>query len=261
MEIGAGAETAAVLDKARVTSFQLNPLVARWLRVEAPANDQVAPVDWDVWLLQRMSRGEIVDVGGVLVDRAVLRQRFACVAGRCAPGPGRGNCRSCCADAFVSLTRAEDRRLGRHRNLLGWLKRREPRLESSRGRAFYRDGREPGLARPDGRCVFSQLDKHGRIRCHLHAYAKHTKIDRGELQPISCRLFPLIVIDRGDGRVVLSVVASHTRRLVSTYPPSRYPCLADASLPPLHQAMRADLDWLFGKGFARALAALDSDGT
>jgi len=38
-------------------------------------------------LLRRMSQREVVLVGGVLVDRAVLRQRFACVSDRCAPGP------------------------------------------------------------------------------------------------------------------------------------------------------------------------------
>lgn len=239
-------------------SFRLNPIVARWLRAEAPcarASDPGEPPDWDAWLLQRMSQGEIVEVGGVLVDRAVMRQRFACVSDRCAPGAGRGSCRSCCADAFVSLAPAEDRRLGtRGPELLGWMKAREPRLQQRQGRRFYRDEGEPGLARPGGRCVFSQLDAQGRIRCRLHAYARQARIDRGELQPVSCRLFPLIVVDRGGGQVVLTVVAGHTSRLVSAHPPRRYPCLQDDALPPLHEAMRGDLDWLFGKCFARALA-------
>jgi hypothetical protein len=236
-------------------SFHLNPLVASWLRAENPDSDQVEPPDWDLWLLRRMSKGEVVEVGGVLVDRAVLRQRFACVSECCAPGLTRGACRSCCADAFVPLSRAEDRRIASQGvDLLGWMKTREPRLVSYQGRAFYRDGGELGLARPGRRCMFSQIDEQGRIRCHLHAYAKQARIDRGELQPVSCRLFPLIVVAREGGRAVLTVVASHTRRLVSAYPANRFPCLSDASLPPLHEAMREDLDWLFGKGFARALA-------
>jgi hypothetical protein len=263
-------------------SFHLHPLVARWLRAEAPESNPGEPPDWNTWLLQRMSRGEVLEVGGVLVDRAVLRQRFACVSERCAPGPDRvrsqpallaakrrgrvwgpyqgphldrGNCRSCCADTFVPLSRAEDRRLGsRGVELLGWMKAREPRLIQRQGRAFYREKGELGLARPGGRCVFSRLDDRGRIRCHLHAYAKQARIARGELQPVSCRLFPLIVVARGAGRAVLTVVAPHTRRLVGAYPAKRYPCLSDASLPPLLEAMRGDLDWLFGKGFAKALA-------
>lgn len=238
-----------------MSSFHLNPRVARWLCAEVPESGQVEPPDWDTWLLRRMSLGEVIDLGGVLVDRAVLRQRFACVPDRCAPGQGRGAYRSCCADAFVSLSRAEDRRLtSRGVELLGWMKAREPRLESCHGRGFYREEGEPGLARPGGRCVFSQLDGLGRIRCRLHAYAKQSSIDRSDLQPLSCRLFPLIVVDRGEGRAVLTVVASHTRRLVSAYPANRYPCLDDVSLPPLYESMRGDLDWLFGKGFAKALA-------
>jgi hypothetical protein len=238
-----------------MTSFRLNPIVARWLRSEVAAPEDSRAPDWDAWLLQRMSRGEMIVVGGVFVDRAVLRQRFACVSERCAPGPGRGRYRSCCGDAFVPLSRVEDRRFAREGgDLVDWMKAREPRLEACQERGFHREENELGLARPDGRCIFSQLDGQGRIRCHLHAYAKHAGRERGELQPVSCRLFPLIVVDRGDGRVVLTVVASHTSRLVGAYPAKRYPCLDDASLPPLYEAMRDDLDWAFGKGFAKALA-------
>ena len=237
-----------------MNSFRLNALAARWLRAEGPESGQGEGPDWDAWLLRRMSRGEVVNVGGVLVDRAVLRQRFACVSDRCAPGPDRGEFRSCCADVLVSLSRAEDQRLRRCGDLLDWMKAREPRLAPCHNRDFYRRAGEPGLARPDRRCVFSQLEQ-GRIRCHLHAYARRARIDRGQLQPVSCRLFPLIVVDRAQGRVLLTVVASHTRRLVSAHPAHRYPCLADARLPPLYHSMRGDLDWLFGKGFAKALAA------
>jgi hypothetical protein len=246
-----------------MTSFRPNPLVARWLRAEAqaPDQDQDALPDWEGWLLRRMSSGEVVDVGGVLVDRAVLRQRFACVSDRCAPGPKRGRYRSCCADAFVALSAPEDKRLaGQGSGLLDFMQKRERRLHACHGRSFYRQDGEPGLARPDERCVFSKLDGKGRIRCHLHAYAKQAEVDRGKLQPISCRLFPLIVVDCGDGRVLLTLVASHTRRLVSAYPPNRYPCLDDPSLPPLVESMCEDLDWLFGKGFAQALSARASAG-
>lgn len=236
-------------------SFRPNPLVARWLRAEGVTSDDGDLPDWETWLLRRMSHGEVIDVGGVMVDRAILRQRFACVSDRCAPGPARGRYRSCCADAMVSLSGAENRRLAsRGADLLHRISVREPRLHGCGGRAFYRDAVEPALARPGGRCVFSKLDDQGRIRCHLHSYAKQAHIDRGGLQPLSCRLFPLIVVDCGGGRVLLTVVASHTRRLVSAYPPKRYPCLDDTSLPPLYESLRADLDWVFGNGFAKALA-------
>lgn len=238
-----------------MTSFRLHPLVARWLRTDSGPPEQGDAAGWELWLLQRMSRGEVVEVGGVLVDRAVLHQRFRCVPDRCAPGPRRGRWRSCCADAFVPLSRAEDRGIASQApDLLAWMKAREARLAPCQGGTFHRAQGELGLARPGGRCVFSQLDRQGRIRCRLHAYAKHAGIERAEVQPVSCRLFPLIVVDRGDGRVVLTVVGPSTSRRVGAYPAGRYPCLSDASLPPLYQSMRDDLDWLFGKGFASALA-------
>jgi hypothetical protein len=238
-----------------MTAFRLAAAATRWLRAEEPGASQGEAPAWDAWVLRRMCLGEVADVGGVLVDRAVLRQRFACVSERCAPRPGRGHQRSCCADVLVPLTRAEDRRLGRHASdLLGFMKAREPRLASCHARDFYRAEEAPVLARPAGRCVFSQLDARGRIRCRLHAYAKQAQVDRATVQPLGCRLFPLIVVDLGRGRVLLSVVAAHTHRLVASHPAHRYPCLCDPSLPPLHEALAADLDWLFGKGFAKALA-------
>jgi hypothetical protein len=68
------------------TLFHLNPVAARWLRAESSESDEGEPPDWDTWLLRRMSQVEVVLVGGILVDRAVLRQCFACVSDRCAPG-------------------------------------------------------------------------------------------------------------------------------------------------------------------------------
>jgi hypothetical protein len=240
-----------------MSRFRLHPIAARWLRAESGSSSEAEPPDWDTWLLRRMSHGDVIHVGGVLVDRAVLHQRFACVSDRCAPGSDRGQYRSCCADAFVPLTRAEDRRLARHGpGLFDWLKAREPRLARCHGPSFHRATDELGLARPEGRCVFSQLDRRGRIRCHLHAYAQRARVDRGELQPVGCRLFPLIVVDRGAGRALLTVVARHTRRLVGAHPAHRYPCLDDTSLPFLYESMQGDLDWLFGAGFAEALANL-----
>lgn len=224
--------------------FRPNPRLARWLRagdVQLPESAEGA--DWDGWLLRQMNAGEIVTVGGVLVDRQVLRQRFACVSERCAPRRGRGAFRSCCADAAVALDSGERRRLARIPELAC-----EP---------WEDDG---FLAHCDGRCVLSQIDAHGRIRCRLHALARRRGVDRSEIQPLSCRLFPLIVLDFGQGRVALTLISTSTWRLVQAHPPKRYPCLADPALPPLTQALRGDLDWAFGKGFARALARRAAQG-
>ncbi|MGI5863057.1 MAG: hypothetical protein ACOX6T_13480 [Myxococcales bacterium] len=235
---------------------RLNPTVARWLRAEHEGADSEAGTDWEAWLLRRMNAGAIAVIDGVFVDRAVAEQRFACVPERCAPGRGRGKWRSCCADAEVALSPGELRRLRRHEWLLAdAIASREPRLAGC-GRGFWRADGPSYIARPGGRCAFSQIDGKGRIRCRLRALAKRHGLEQSDVQPLSCRLFPLIVVALGEGRTLLSVVSRSTSRLVATWPAGRFPCLNDESLPPLHISMRRDLDWLFGGGFARALAAL-----
>jgi hypothetical protein len=79
-------------------------------------------------------------------------------------------------------------------------------------------------------------------------------VDVSQVQPLSCRLFPLLVLDFGQGRTVLTLISSSTYRLAGAWPPGRYPCLSDPRLPPLHRSLKGDLDWMFGPGFARALS-------
>lgn len=215
--------------------FLPNPRLRAWLRSE-PGDDAVPASDWDGWLLRRMSQGGIVTVGGVLVDRDLLSQRFACVSDRCAPGPGRGRAKSCCADVAVTIDGGERRRLRRA------------------AADLPEDWEDSGcLARPGGRCVFSTLDRRSRIRCRLHAIARDRGLAQSELQPLSCRLFPLIVLDFGEGRVALTLVSRRTGRMVGAWPTARYPCLSDPSLPPLVESLAGDLNWAFGAGFATAL--------
>lgn len=204
-----------------------------------------------------MLQDEIVVIGKVLVDRRVLTQRFACVSSRCAPRSNRGAWRSCCADIDLMLTPAEARRLQRVSSpLLAYLRRSGVALAGPD--PWFSPG-SPIIRRPAGRCLFSCLDRRGRLRCRLHGFARHEGLERGQIQPINCRLFPLIVVDVGDGRVVLTVVSSTTHRLTGSYPASRFPCLCDGALPPLWHSMRADLDWIFGPGFARAVASAAAD--
>jgi len=226
-----------------------------WLRAERPDEDPSDDgPDWDTWLLRRMNAGAIVTLHGVFVDRAVLEQRFACVPERCAPRAGRGAWRSCCADVQVPLTLAEERRLTRHRKTLTeYLGERAGPASSKRGSAPSKSWFAGGeLEKVDRRCTFARLTRDGKLRCRLRGFAQQKRIAQSDVQPLPCRLFPLLLVDTGD-RVLLTVVSSSTYRLVSAFPPRRYPCLADPSLPPLWESMRADLDWLFGRGFARAL--------
>jgi hypothetical protein len=244
--------------------FRLNPLVRRWLAADdldsdPDDEDPAALEDWDRWLLAHMV-GATVDVGGVLVDRAVLRQRFACVSERCAPRPEPRTWHSCCANARVGLTRAEVQRLDAHAaELSAYLHPREPRLQEwlwpqpDRDHAFYLNDDGDSLCRPLGRCVFSRLDSQGRIRCRLWDYARARDLERSRVQPITCRIFPLMLMKLDDGTPVLGVLTRRNHRHVGGSPPSAYPCLSDPALPSLVDSMAADLDWLFGEGFASAL--------
>jgi hypothetical protein len=244
--------------------FHLRPLARHWLRspslVGPEADDDDAGGDWDRWVLGRMARGALLDVGGVLVDQAVLDQRFECVSEVCAPRRGRGRYRSCCADLDVALTAAEGNRLRRHTHRLWpWLTRREPRLrplqKQDAGHPFWLAVDAGHLSRPGGRCVFSQLQARDpkRIRCHLHAYARAHDVERQTVQPLPCRLFPLILVELPTGGVLLTTLYARTTRLVGSFPVSRFPCLGESKRPLLTQSLARDLDWLFGRGFARAL--------
>ncbi|MFH2009993.1 MAG: DUF3109 family protein [bacterium] len=265
--------------------FRLNPTARRWLvsphadleflkigREEQPQKQQGAAIEaedelseedaeWQNWLIGRMANGALINVHGIYVDQAVLTQRFRCVSEQCAPQPGRGRMRSCCADVDAQLSEAEVRRLNRQTRRLGpWLARREPRLRgliSQQGRwPFWlaRDGAH--LSRLGGRCVFSAIDHKGRIRCRLRAYAKERGIEQSGVQPLPCRVFPLVVLDLEDGEVALTTIYRLTSRILNTFPMSRFPCLGSESHPPIYIAMGRDLDWLFGKGFSRTLARL-----
>jgi hypothetical protein len=231
----------------------------RWLREPAGGDDDgdADPARWDRWLLRLLNPARVLDVDGVLVDRRVLGARFACVAERCV-GPARGSCRSCCADVAVGLARFERRALRRHQAwLVRHLRRHEPGLrpwlDERRGqREVFVDG-DGNLARPQGRCVFSRLDAEGAIRCRLRTLARACGLPRLDLQPLSCALFPLLVVETSPGRLLLSLVTADNHRLLGHHPPRRYPCLDDVALPPLVQAMRGDLEVLLGRGATRAL--------
>jgi hypothetical protein len=238
-------------------SFRLDSKVRRWLEVDEPEEtDEACEEHFECWLEEKERGTEVVKVGSILVDKKVLKARFDCVPERCSPVRGRRRWRSCCTDVYVPLSPAEKRRLGHWRKELGrYLAGREPRLECHDG-GFYLDEEGEALCRPEGRCVFSLLDGRGRIRCHLHKFAKQHKIAQSEIQPYTCRIFPLLLILLDRGGILLTVLNKGNYKAFNTYAPKRFPCLADPSLPPLVESMASTLDWLFGQGFARELQKL-----
>jgi len=236
----------------RAVTPRLNPRVRRWLEDLQP--EEGCGDGLEAWVDELEAAGRFVCFGKLHVDRAVLEQRFACVSQRCAPGRPRGRWLSCCADLDLVLSPLELSQLEAHREpLLRWLAEHEPRFAKSRPPAFWLD-HSALVRRPKGRCVFSTLDEAGRIRCHLHAYAKAEGVPLDAVQPFTCRVFPLLLFVLGRGQLALSVLSERTCSLVGCYPPRYFPCLSDARGPPLVQGMAHELDWMFGKGFARLLS-------
>lgn len=238
-------------------SFSLEGHHRQWLREACPENEE-GPCDnaLESWVLRQMSRGEILDVQGVMVDRALLEARFACIPERCSPAVARGQYRSCCADLVVSLSPKERGRLLRRRRLLGeHLGAREEILRGSGpvSPSYWLDDEDVALARPHGRCAFSKIEKDGRIRCHLHTFAKAQGLALADVQPHSCGLFPLALFELSPGRFLLTMLQKSNHKLLGALPPNRFPCLSDDKQPPLIDSMRHTLDRLFGQGFAKAL--------
>ena len=242
---------------------QLDPRVRRWLNTPDPDQDDEdddSDDHYDRWLQKRKSAGQIMEVGGVLVDRILLSSRFACLPWRCSPAVDRGAYRSCCADLTVYLTPAERARLGKHRNVLAdHLRRREPRLKRIIGKTggriprFFLDEDGDAFCRPGDRCVFSHIDSQGRIRCHLHPVHRKLGVDQTDLQPITCRLFPLVLCHMPHRKALVTLNNRDNYRAWGGKHPRYFPCLSEPDLPPVLRTMGPTLDWLFGKGFTSAI--------
>ncbi len=243
----------------KTSMFDLRPELRSWLNRQQDSEDAESDEIFDRWLERVEEDPGLLRLGKVMVDPEVLGARFACVPDRCAPGPGRGKARCCCADLTVGLTPAEKKRIRRHAGLLKqYLVEREPRIERwiLRNRAdgdFWFDSECEVLRRMGRRCVFSEIDGKGRIRCRLYAVARRLAVPVTDIQPYTCKIFPLVFVQLDRGRVLLTVLSRGNWRGLESVPPSRLPCLSDPALPPLLDSMARTLDWAFGKGFASYL--------
>ena len=242
---------------------RLDPKVRRWLNTPDPDDedeDNDTDDHYERWLLKRMADNQIMNVGGVLVDRYLLEARFACVPELCSPAVDRGRYRSCCADLTVYLTGGEITRVSKYRDEIGdHLKKREPRLADTlkrkRGRypRFFLDDDGDAFCRPGERCIFSLIDSRGRIRCHLHAVHRKLGIEQSDVQPFTCRLFPLVMCHMSHDRVLMTAINRQNYRAWGGKHPRYFPCMSEDDLPPLLTNMRSTLDWLFGQGFTAAI--------
>jgi len=227
--------------------FRLRPEVSRWL--DEGEGGEANPA-FSSWLDSVEYGAETLRLGRVWVDPAVLRARFYCRPASCAPWAGRRRWRCCCADIALGIEESERRRLLRHAEAIAEILRAErPRLARPGARAWFENS---FLSRPSGRCIFSIRDGRGRIRCLLYRAAEKLGVEVSQIQPVSCRLFPLILVR-------LSVINEENQRAFGTFPPHRFGCLSAGRRPPLIKSLAGTLDWLFGAGFSRYLFSLKRD--
>jgi len=178
--------------------------------------------DWGGYVTRLAMRGDLGDGGeGLLLDLPALAQPYACNSVACAPGLRAAKTRSCCADLDAEPTSAERAAIEAARDeLAAFLAPRDPRWRSGPPTLFAGDV----LTRPDGRCVFAVAGPTG-LACALHTLEDSTGRARGTLKPMACRLFPLIVVDLEEGRLLLTAVSPHTARHADLPPPRTFPCL------------------------------------
>lgn len=211
--------------------------------------DSAPEADWGPRLLRLASRGALGRApGGLLLDLPALAQRYGCVSGQCTPGRRAPGARSCCADLEVEPDDAERAAI---LAALPELARAMAPVDSR-----WRGGppelfEGPALRRPSRRCVFAVETKDG-LRCGLHALEDVSGRPRGALKPLSCRLFPLVLVGLDDGRTLVSAIARDTARLAGSRPARAFPCLGAASTS-VAEGCADTLRELFGARTARAI--------
>lgn len=201
-------------------------------------------------MLKRALKGELGDGGpGLLLDLPALTQPYACRSAACTPGRRAPRALSCCADLEVTLMASEAAAITAAVPEITAVMADDPRWTGPDGPPDLFDG--PALRRPGGRCALARDTPEG-LRCALHAVAEARGAALAELKPLPCRLFPLVVVDLGDGRRLLTALHRRTTRHLSAPPTGRLPCLGEG--PPLYVSERETLEAVFG---ADVWAALD----
>lgn len=212
------------------------------------AEGSAAEADWEGHVMRLALRGGLgLGAEGLLLDLPALAQPHACRPATCAPGLRAAGTRSCCADLDVELTTAEERAIDEALpEIAAFLAPRDPRWAAGPPPVAA----DRVLARPGGRCVFATR----ALACGLHALEDATGRPRGALKPLPCRLFPLVVVDLGDDRLLLTAVHRTTASRLGL-PPRRFPCLLGDDRVDLVRSARGTLAELLGEPAARRIVA------
>jgi hypothetical protein len=222
------------------------PILRDWLEQGDPAEG-----DWAAFVVRLANRGALGRARGLLLDLAALSQPFACRSNECTPGRRDAGTRSCCADIEVTLSTRERRAIERALpELARHLRRKDLRWAEGAPPLFDGDA----LRRPGGTCIFAMREAVG-LRCALHQLEARAGLPPGALKPIPCRLFPLALVDLGEGRRLLTAVHRATASPLGTLPARRFPCLrGDDRRPPLYRALHDTLVQFFGPAATREIA-------
>lgn len=217
--------------------------------------DDAPEADWELHLLRLANRGDLGRATAkLLLDLPALAQPYGCASGECTPGRRAPRIKSCCADLEVSVSADEEARIRAAMPEIAAAMADDPRWPVDP----IRDG---ALVRAGGRCAFAAVDPEG-LRCRLHVLEDATRRPRGALKPLPCRLFPLAIVDLGDGRQLLTAIHTRTARHLGSRSARVFPCLRDASRPPLWSGFQDEVVALFGKrawtGLVAAMTAYGS---
>ncbi len=218
--------------------------------VEEWLHDGEAPeADWGGYVLKRALRGELGDGGeDLLLDLPALTAPYGCRSGACTPGRRTPKARSCCADLEVGLTGGEIAAIVRALPEIAPHLSEDARWAAG-APALFDDG---ALRRPGRRCVFA-VDRGDGLVCALQLAEAASARPAGSLKPMPCRLFPLSLVDLGDGRLMLTAIHRDTARMLDSRPARVFPCLGEGE--PLYVAERAVIEAALG---AEAWARIDA---
>lgn len=181
--------------------------------------DDAPEADWGTHLTRLALAGALGRAGRWLLDLPALAQPYACASSLCAPGRRSPRARSCCADLDLSPTPEERAAIAARLPEVAAAMGDDPRWRA--GAPRWHDGER--LTRPGRRCVFARATADG-LSCALH--------DLG-LKPAPCRLFPLAVVDLGEGRRLLTAIHRTTAAALATRPARAFPCLGRPDAPAL----------------------------
>lgn len=230
-----------------------NPALLNWLRdyEEQP---------WRRFVDGRKQRGELVDVGGVMVDaHALFATRFRCDSKTCAMLDRAAGVESCCQEYYVEVTLAErDRILDKAGDVIELLSRKDPkRVKLGRDiMSFFDDRNSIELVKEDNRCAFSFRDEAGQLWCGLHALALEKGWPIESIKPVTCILFPLVVFRFENGDILLTATSEEVERMFASPKESlKLPCLLQPAGDPMYVEMRSAIETAFGKPFYERLSA------